>query len=58
LLASGVHTEFSLDGEEADCEAIYNLCLLLKTVLLESCHENNCTIILFAIAFIYVTNVP
>ena len=53
-----MHTEFLLEGEGAECESIYNLCLVLKTVLLESCHENNFTIIMFANAFIYVTHVP
>jgi hypothetical protein len=50
--------EFSPEGEGADCEAIYNLCLVLKSVLLESYHENSCSIILFETAFIYVTDVP
>jgi hypothetical protein len=46
---------FSLGGGGggADPEAIYNLCLILKTMLQKSCHKCNCNITRFATAFIY-----
>jgi hypothetical protein len=39
-------------GGEADSEAAYNLCLILKTMLWKLCHKT-----LFATAFIYIWNV-
>ena len=47
-----------MEGEEgADLEANYNLCLVLKTMLQKSCHENHSNMTLFAAISYTHTNV-
>jgi hypothetical protein len=47
-----VHIEFFIGGgggggeERAVCEAIYNLCLILKNYVIKSYHKYNCNIML------------